>query len=138
MKTPIQITNALIEALNSQDLEGAVNLYAETYVGSDVSEEQPRIGKAGIKKSITKYFTAIPDIVISAEETVSEENSIVMFWKATGHFSGSLLNIPGRGQAVTLNGLWFFEIENNQIVKCRTVWDVAALLREIGLLPELI
>jgi hypothetical protein len=48
-----------------------------------------------------------------------------------------LLNIPPTGRTFVVRGVCFLTVANNQIQRGEYIWDLAALLRCIRLLPEL-
>ncbi|WP_343424817.1 ester cyclase [Candidatus Amarolinea dominans] len=58
-------------------------------------------------------------------------------WTARGTHLGTLMNIPASGRHVTVRGVSTFTLQEGQITKADFIWDVAGLLRAIGLLPEL-
>jgi hypothetical protein len=47
------------------------------------------------------------------------------------------MNIPATGRPVTVRGVSVCHVEGGRIVRAMHIWDVAGLLRAIGLLPEL-
>ncbi len=58
-------------------------------------------------------------------------------WTARGTHRGELLRIPPSGRVVTVRGMSLLTVERNLVVRALSIWDVAGLLRAIGLLPEL-
>jgi predicted ester cyclase len=58
-------------------------------------------------------------------------------WTARGTHRGSVMNIPPTGRAINVRGVSVLTIENAQVKNAIYIWDVAGLLRNIGLLPEL-
>jgi len=47
------------------------------------------------------------------------------------------MNIPPTGRAVAVRGTSVLTVEDGKIKRAFRIWDVAGLLRSIGLLPEL-
>jgi steroid delta-isomerase-like uncharacterized protein len=62
---------------------------------------------------------------------------MVMAWIARGTQQGTLMNIPPTGRAVEVQGMTLFTVQDGQIARSQSVWDLAGMLRAIGLLPEL-
>jgi hypothetical protein len=54
-----------------------------------------------------------------------------------GTHEGKVMNIPPSERPIELWGTSFFTVNNGQITYSLHIWDVAGLLRSIGLLPEL-
>jgi hypothetical protein len=47
------------------------------------------------------------------------------------------MNIPPTGRSVEIRGVSMLTIKDNQVQRGLYIWDVAGLLRALGLLPEL-
>lgn len=133
----MQLLERLMQLWNSHDTASAAEIYAPNYVGIDVTDHTRVNGPEGVGKQLERFYRAFPDLVFKAEETVFEENRAVMYWTARGTHHGMLLNIPPTGRRVRVNGVSMLRIESGKIVHATHLWDMAALLRMIGLLPEL-
>jgi steroid delta-isomerase-like uncharacterized protein len=127
----------LLEAWNAHDLERASALYAPSYTGIDVSEAQPQQGRQAVRQTLARYFAAFPDLQFTAEETVIEDQRVAVQWSAQGTHRGHFMNIPPTGRTITLRGVTILTIADQQIQSGLFMWDVAGLLRALGLLPDL-
>jgi hypothetical protein len=47
------------------------------------------------------------------------------------------MNIPATGRRVEVRGASFLTIEAGKVTRATMLWDVAGMLRGIGLLPDL-
>jgi predicted ester cyclase len=83
------------------------------------------------------YLAAFPDMCFIEHDSVVDENRAVVVWKGRGTHLGTIMHIPPTGRTVEVLGTSTIFFENGKIRKAIHVWDVAAMLREIGLLPEL-
>lgn len=126
-----------LAAWNSRDVEQVAVLYAAEYEGNDVAEAAPQRGPAAVCLSATRYLHAFPDLTLVRESVVAEGNQVAMAWRAHGTHRGRLLNIPPSGQRVAVRGVSFLKVEAGQIVRGLHIWDMAGMLRQIGLLTEL-
>ncbi len=138
MRDPISefVTN-LIAAWNRHDIEAAGELYAADYRGVDVCEANPQEGPEALRRTIAGYLHAFPDLHIEPIETVIQDTRAAVRWIAHGTHQGPLMNIPATGRPVTFCGTWFLNLKDGKVTQGQTIWDVAGVLREIGLLPEL-
>ena len=136
--TNLQVADALIAAVNRDDHEQILSLFAEDYVGTDVAEPGMQHGREAIRRSVIRYRDGFPDLRLSAMSTVTENNRVVLFWTATGTHRGPLLHIPPTGRFCEVRGVSLLRIERGQIAEGFHLWDLAALLRGVGLLPELL
>jgi steroid delta-isomerase-like uncharacterized protein len=134
---PHQFTAQLLHAWNIHDIEQIVSFYAPECEGLDVGQAEPPNGRDGIKRLAVTYLTAFPDLHVTVEETICDANRISLTWTARGVHRGALMHIPPTGKAVVVRGVTLLTLHNNQIARLTNIWDVAGLLRHIGLLPEL-
>lgn len=132
-----QVIAGLVDAWNAHDVEGVVSYYMPDYEGTDVSQAAPQRGLAGIRQMVERYYEAFPDLQFSKVQTVIEGNRAALFWQSTGTHRGGLMNIPGTGRVVSVHGVSLLTMEGAKVKSAHYVWDVAGLLRGIGLLPEL-
>lgn len=131
-----ELLHALVDAWNEHDIERAVAFYAPTYEGLDVAQAAPQQGPQAIRQMLTRYFDAFPDLHFTIE-TLIETNPAVLVWRASGTHRGRLMNIPATGRPITVLGTSLLTLDGEQIARGLYIWDVAGMLREIGLLPDL-
>ncbi len=129
----------LLHAYNSHDLDQAASFYSQDYEGIDVARAEPQRGPEGIRQSLAEYLNAFPDLAVTEDEVIETADRIVQIWTARGTHRGTLMNIPPTGRSVTIHGISVLTIDRDGGKVCRGyyIWDVAGLLRSIGLLPEL-
>ena len=132
-----EFVNNLFAAWNSHDIEQAEKFYAENYVGIDVAQATPQQGHTGFRSFFMQYLNAVPDFRFSIEEVIAEGNRVAVEWNVCGTHRGTLMNIPPTGRAISSRGVSLFTVQNDRIQQATYVWDLAGLLRNLGLLPEL-
>jgi steroid delta-isomerase-like uncharacterized protein len=129
--------NTIVPACHSQDLDLAVSLCTPDYEGIDVAQVASQVGPEGLRKALEDYMQAFPDLEFANEETIVEANRVVNVWRASGTHRGALMNIPPTGRRVSVQGVSVLTLSNGRVQRGLYLWDVAGLLRSIGLLPEL-
>jgi steroid delta-isomerase-like uncharacterized protein len=134
---PTQAALGLINAWNSHDVEAITSFYAPEYEGVDVGQAHPERGIEGRRLSAERYLRAYPDLYVELEQVVSEGDVVMTSWVARGTHLGTLMGIPPSGRKISVRGTSTFKFERGGFVRAVYVWDVAGMLREIGLLPEL-
>ena len=132
-----QFLNNLISAWNSHDLDSVSRFYADDYAGVDVGQREPHRGPNGIREFLKLYLNAFPDYYFTADEMIIEGSRAVLLWTARGTHRGSVMNIPPTGRSINVRGVSVLMIEDSKVKNATYIWDVAGLLRNIGLLPEL-
>lgn len=126
----------LMAAWNAHDKQRLLDLYHPDFDGSDLSEGKVAGGLQDAGKMLEYILTAFPDLKMELLEWGTDGDQVFFFWQATGHQRGRLMNIPPTGKHVTFQGSSFFRIQDGKIIRSRRIWDVASVLRQIGLLPE--
>jgi steroid delta-isomerase-like uncharacterized protein len=132
-----QLIADLIAASNAHDLDQATAFFAADYEGCDVAQVEPQHGRTGIRCALARYFEALPDVRFDLDDLVVTSDRAVAVWTATGTHLGALMNIPPSGRRVSVRGVSTVRLREGQIYQATHIWDVAGLLRSIGLLPDL-
>jgi steroid delta-isomerase-like uncharacterized protein len=132
-----QLVTALVDAWNTHDIERVAEFYAQDYEGVDVGQAMPQHGPGGIRQMLAWYWGAFPDLHFTADETIVQGQRVALVWTARGSHQGRLMNIPPTGRRVEVRGVSLLTMNSNKVTRARYIWDVAGLLRSIGLLPEL-
>jgi steroid delta-isomerase-like uncharacterized protein len=132
-----QLITDLVVAWNAHDVERVAAFYAPDYEEKDVALADSQRGRDGIRRTVVRYLQAFPDLQITLTDLVIEGSRAALAWTWHGTHGGVFMNIPSSGRHVTVRGTSFFTIENGQIRRGSRIWDLAGLLRALGLLPEL-
>lgn len=127
----------LFAAWNTHDLERVLAFYAADYEGQDVAQEGTQYGHEGMRQMLVSYFQALPDVRFGVDDVIADGERAAVVWTAQGTHLGSLMNIPASGRRVTVHGMSAFTRAGGKVRRATYMWDVAGLLRDIGLLPDL-
>jgi steroid delta-isomerase-like uncharacterized protein len=122
---------------NSHDIESVLNFYSPDYVGSDVGQSAPQHGHQGLRDMLQMYWKAFPDLQFRLTDSIIEDSRVAIVWVAEGTHVGPIMNIPPTGRKVQVRGMSVINVENGLIVRGQYIWDLAGMLRHMGLLPEL-
>jgi steroid delta-isomerase-like uncharacterized protein len=136
-----EITQALAretEAWNAHDAHGVAACYAEDAVLYDVGLPEPLRGRAAIRGSVGDYLAAFSDFhAVNLGEPIISGNRAAQEWKVTGTNDGALMGIPPTGQFATTYGCGTAEFgEDGLIHRAGNYWNAAALLQQLGVVPE--
>ena len=130
------IVQSLLAAWNSHDPQRAAAFYADDYVGEDVAHGKAQHGPSDRIRVLESYVCGFPDLHFVGDVLVEHERA-VLIWTMQGTHRGRFMNIPATGRAVTVRGVSVLHFRAGKIVSGTNIWDVAGLLRALGLLPEL-
>jgi steroid delta-isomerase-like uncharacterized protein len=128
---------AINEAWNSHDIEKVIGFYSPEYVGDDVGLASPVRGRDGMRTMLESYWRAFPDLRFKVIGTVVEGIRLAILWIGEGTHHGTIMNIPPTGHKVEVRGVSVIDVEDGLVVRGQYVWDLAGMLRHMGLLPEL-
>ncbi len=131
------LVQELMQSWNDHDVDRAAALYTPDYHGVDVADANPLRGPEGVRQSMSRYLDAFPDLHFIGIDIVTQDTRVAVHWMAHGTHRGALLNIPATGRKFSVSGTSFFAVGDGKLRQGTCVWDVAGLLRAIGLLPRL-
>ncbi len=132
-----RLLNGLFEAINSHNTDNVAIWLSPGYEGHDVAEPGPIVGPDAACSTFEKYFRAFPDLNIAPKQVVAGKDCVAVYWTAEATHGGSWMRIPATGRRVSFDGVWIIQLKQGQIERWRCMWDLAGLLRKLGLLPEL-
>src|SRR5262245_51468545 len=124
-------------AWNSHDIEKVLNFYSSEYVGEDVGQASLLHGHDGLRAMLEMYWRAFPDLQFAVIEAVAEDSRVAIVWVAEGTHQGPIMNIPPTGHRVEVRGVSIIDVKDGMVVSGQHIWDLAGMLRHMGLLPEL-
>jgi len=127
----------VIDTWNTKIDEKIIQLYSVDYSGEDLTGSKKRSGTEGVKDWLNSVLRAFPNIHYTLLDYVESGDRLVLHWLADGNHHGSFLKIPASGKQVKINGISILKIENGKISEGKLFWDLAGVLRQIGLLPQM-
>jgi steroid delta-isomerase-like uncharacterized protein len=100
----------LVEVFTRADLDGADELFTSNYALHDPSFPHDVHGPEGIKRYVTAYRAAFPDLRVTVEDQLAEDDKVVTRWTLRGTHSGEFLGLAPTGDEVTVSGIEFDRI----------------------------
>ena len=125
------------QAWNSHDMEKVIGFYSSEYIAEDVGQAFLLRGPEGVRTMLENYWQAFPDLEFTIMDTVVQNSRLVIVWMAEGTHQGTIMNIPATGHRVAVRGVSILDVEDGLVVRGQYIWDLAGMLRNMGLLPEL-
>lgn len=123
------------DALGARDVRTAAALWHEDAV-NDVIPFGILRGQAAIKGFLEEVFAGMPDARFTVDRIIADESGAAVRWRVVGTFSGApFQGLEPTGSRIDLRGVDNLEIEDGRIVQNTSVFDGAAFVRQIGLLP---
>jgi steroid delta-isomerase-like uncharacterized protein len=125
------------EAWNSHDIEKVLSFYSSEYIGDDIGQSSLLRGHDGLRAMLETYWQAFPDLQFRVTDRLIQDSRLVVVWVAEGTHQGTIMNIPSTGHRVEVRGVSIIDVEDGLVVRGQYIWDLAGMLRHMGLLPEL-
>jgi steroid delta-isomerase-like uncharacterized protein len=132
-----QYAEQINEAWNSHDIEQILGFYAPEYIGEDIGQASPQRGGEALRNMLETYWRAFPDLKFRIISSLREGSRIAIMWLGEGTHQGTFMNIPPTGRRLEVRGVSILDVEDGLIRRGQYVWDLAGMLRHMGLLPEL-
>jgi C-1 hydroxylase len=131
------LVDELVVAWNARDLDRVLACYHAAYEGTDVGEAATRQGITGVRKMVRRWFRAFPDLRVEPETIIVQDDQVALGWLLRATHTGPFMGIPPTHRPITLRGVSLMTVARGQITRGSRVWDMAAFLRNVGLLPDL-
>jgi predicted ester cyclase len=119
---------------NNKDASGIERFIAPNYRGFDA--EELISGADGYKKHYETLSTAFPDLRITVEIILEEDDRAAARLSIDATHQGEFLGIPPTGVPVHLTVEAIVRVENGQIVEEHANSDALGLLRQLGVFPQ--
>jgi steroid delta-isomerase-like uncharacterized protein len=132
-----EFLNGFMAAWNAHDVRAVAAYYAPDYEEIDVARAQPQVGPDNVRRTLLYYLRAFPDFQVTLDDAIVNGERVAMYWTWTGTQRGTFMNIPATGHRVSVRGSSLVTLKDGQIQRAIRIWDLAGLLRDLKLLPEL-
>jgi steroid delta-isomerase-like uncharacterized protein len=124
----------IVSETNLDTLEEALKeVYADTFVMHE--PDQDVRGIEGLTQFVSTIRSGVPDLRVTLEDDIAEENKVVSRWGAQGTHQGELMGIAATGNEVAITGITIHRIEDGKIVEEWENWDALGLMQQIGAVP---
>jgi steroid delta-isomerase-like uncharacterized protein len=130
------VARAVFDVFNGADPSELDDVVAADSVDHDLYNPFREEGREGLKKLIAMYRQAFPDLHVSIDDQIAEDDKVVTRWTATGTHQGELMGAPATGKSATTTGIGIDRIDNGQVVEAWGNWDTMALFQQLGLTGE--
>ena len=131
------IVTRLNAAMNSCDAELIARTIDEVFapdvrVGTPMPLETS--GAEAMKEVFVRLLQAFPDLHITFEDVIAEDDKVVCRNTVTGTHKGEHLGIPATGRSVTYKEIFIARFDNGRVVETWGVVDIHSQLKQLGVL----
>lgn len=131
-----ELVRALYGSLMAKgDTVAADGILAEDYVDHDIPGPFPGT-RDGLKQAVLGVRAAFPDVTPELYELVAEDDLVAVRVEAGGTHTGEpFLGVPAAGASIRWKELHLFRCRDGRIVEHRGVFDLLAIMQQLGVVP---
>jgi steroid delta-isomerase-like uncharacterized protein len=118
---------------NERRLEFIDQVIAETHALGDPTVSGRGVGPTAYRRQVERFLKGLPDLKFTVDDTISENDKLVVYWTVSGTHSGELLGVPPTNRKVTFSGISICLIADGKILESTVMWDVWGLLKQMGI-----
>jgi steroid delta-isomerase-like uncharacterized protein len=125
------------EIWSKGNLTAVDEIVAPDYSNYDPAGPMPESGREGLKKHVTAYRAALPDLTFTVEDIMADANKVIVRWTARGTQKGPLLGIPPTGKETTVSGTSVIRIARGKVAEQWVIWDTLGMMQQLGVISPL-
>lgn len=128
----ILVRRYFTEVLNKGNYDLIKDLFSPSFIFSGPSIKKPIPGMPdGIYDFVATIRRSFPDLYISIENSIAEENQVVVIWRMTGTHKHSFRGIKPTNRHCSVTGMDIFTIENGRIEGMWAFFEMRSLLEQL-------
>lgn len=122
------------EVWNQGNLSLIDELFTPDYINHSPSIGQTA-GPDGLKQLIASFRTAAPDLHVTVDDMLAEDDRVMTRWTAKGTHLGVLMGVPPTGNVVLVTSTVIDRVVDGRIVEHWASRDDLGLFQQLGLIP---
>ena len=128
------------DAFNNRDFDRGAALVADDFEWVNRPFGQTFHGPSGCKQFLQVWATAFPDARVEVTNRVAAGDAVVTEFTFRGTHTGPLIGPTGQigptGRSVEVPTCEVIQVQHGKLVRARTYFDAATLMRRLGRLSE--
>jgi steroid delta-isomerase-like uncharacterized protein len=90
------------------------------------------IGPEAYRRQVALFVAGFPDLRFSIEDTVTEQDKMVIVWTFTGTHQGEFMGVPATNKKVSVDGITIHVTAKGIIMDSYVSWDTWGLMQQLG------
>lgn len=128
------IARQFVAAFAAGDTRTLDRIVAKDMIDHNLAPGQKQ-GRQGVLDAVAMFRVAFPDLRITIESLVADEERVSVTGRMSGTNQGALMGVPPTGRSASFAYMDMYAIANGQIAEAWHVEDLAGMMRQLGLLP---
>ncbi len=130
------VTRMIEEIFNRGNVDKADEFLASDFVEREDLPPGIPPGREGMKQLVIVMRSAFPDLKGTIEDTVAEDDKVVVRWTCAGtHSGGEFMGIPASGKKVSVEVIDIIRIADGKFAEHWGLMDNTALMQQLGAIP---
>ena len=135
MKTNKQLIEQFLQFINTGDAAIGKPIISDDVIFYAPTSPEPMKGFEGYMGVLAMMRGAMPDIQWKIEETISEDNKILVRYTMTGTQTQPLMGMPATGKKICVTAMNIYEFKDGKIIREHGLPDMFSLLIQLGVIP---
>lgn len=131
----IAVAEQYLDVWNSKDVS-LFDQFAHPDVVHHWGQGADTNGTAALEASTEAFITAFPDMVMTFDQIVAEDDLVVIRWTLNGTQTGPFFGIEPTGMDATWGGINIYRISCGKVVESWSEADGLGLRRQLGVLED--
>ena len=124
------------EIVNKADIPTMDAIMSDAFIDHNASPGTPS-GIDGFRQFLKMVSTAFPDIQVTVEDLIAENDKVVSRLTITGTQTGVLMGkIAPSGKQACWTGIDILKIEDGKITERWSQRDLLSMMKQIGVIPN--
>ena len=128
------IARRYVDVWNQHDPAALDTVFAANAVRHD-----PATGVAtgieSIRAIMQALLTSFPDLLLTIDQELADEDCAILRWTATGTHNGDFQGIPPTGKPINVKGTSVYQCADGKMIAEHSIWDALGMLKQLGVIP---
>lgn len=121
------------EAANEKDFDVYEELLANDFILHTPSgPEETVTGVEAYEEFVRGFFEAFPDLTVTIEEIVAEDDLVAYRATYTGTHEGDIMGIPATGKTMRIDGNVFVRMVDGKVAELNGQLDTLRMMQQLG------
>jgi steroid delta-isomerase-like uncharacterized protein len=123
------------EVWNKRKLEVIDELISPSHALQAPNISGTAIGPEAYKRNVLLFLEGYPDLHWTIEDTIAEQDRVVVCWTFSGTHKGEFMGIPPTNKNVSVDGITIHHIAGGKIMDSYVSLDMWGLMQQLGVAP---
>jgi steroid delta-isomerase-like uncharacterized protein len=133
--SPKAIAERFAKTLSDHDIDAFAALFADNYINHQLSAAAPPPAGVPAKQGSVAFFkgrlTGLPDLKVTTEVVVADENHVAASFLYTGTHTGVYFGVAPTGRTLRFTSCDIFRVEGGKIVEHWGMGDIAGVQAQL-------